>query len=101
MRLLLGAALAQRGLECRFPRELGVRRQNGTESRLQLIPIYSETPEFRVHGIGLDLDAADVGFAGELFFHGVAVAEGHGDELPDEPFADGKAVEPRLLRETT
>ena len=33
---------------------------------------------------------------GELLLDRVTRAERHGDELPDEPFADGEAIEPRL-----
>ena len=54
---------------------------------------------FRGERNHLKLDAAHVRPPGELLLDRVTRAERHGDELPDEPFADGESIEPRLGRD--
>ena len=51
----------------------------------------------RRHGGDGDLQAAVPCLAGELLLGGVALAQGHRDELPDQPLLDAEAVQPRLL----
>ncbi len=49
-----------------------------------------------LEGVDGELQAAVRGQAGQLLFHGVAGAQGHGDELADAALADVEAVEPFL-----
>jgi hypothetical protein len=51
----------------------------------------------RAHGKHLDLNATELGGAGQLFLDGIAFARRHGDELTDNAFFDAIAVQPRLL----
>ncbi len=46
----------------------------------------------------LHLQPSPFGLTRHLFLDGVAVAERHGDELPDDALLDGEAVKPRLAR---
>ena len=56
---------------------------------------------FRGERIDLKLHPAHVRPPGELLLDRVTRAERQGDELPDEPCADGEAIEPRLAGTTT
>ena len=57
--------------------------------------------EAELHGerIHLKLHPAELRPPGELLLDRVTRAERHGDELPDEPFADGESIGPRLARD--
>ena len=50
-----------------------------------------------LEGVDGKLEAAVCGQPGQLLFHGVAGAQGHGDELADAALADVEAVEPFLV----